>query len=53
MQMRLQYEIWYVLRRVQKKTLERLQGELPESSLSDLYSNYLFAWLYPEEYEVV
>lgn len=36
-----------------KKTLERLQGELPESSLSDLYSNYLFAWLYPEEYEAV
>ena len=36
-----------------EKTLERLQGELPEFSLSDLYSNYLFARLYPEEYEVV
>lgn len=35
-----------------KKTLERLQKELPEYSLSDLYSNCLFAWMYPKEYEI-
>ena len=35
-----------------KKTLERLQEELPKCSLSDLYSNCLFAWIYPEEYEI-
>lgn len=35
-----------------KKTLERLQKEAPEYSLSGLYSNCLFAWMYPEEYEI-
>lgn len=35
-----------------KKTLKRLQKEIPECSLSDLYSSCLFAWMYPEEYEI-
>lgn len=35
-----------------KKTLKRLQKEAPEYSLSNLYSDYLFAWMHPEEYEI-
>lgn len=35
-----------------KKTLERLQKETSECSLSDLYSNYLFAWMYPEKHKI-
>ena len=34
----------------QKKTLENIQEALPDYSFRDLYSNYLFTRIYPDEY---
>lgn len=34
-----------------KKTLEDIQEVFPDYSFKDLYSNYLFTRIYPEEYD--
>ena len=34
-----------------KKTLQNIQETLPDCSFGDLYSNYLFTRIYPEEYD--
>lgn len=34
-----------------KKTLQNIQETLPDYSFGDLYSNYLFTRIYPEEYD--
>ena len=34
-----------------KKTLQNIQEVLPDYSFKDLYSNYLFTRMYPEEYD--
>ena len=34
-----------------KKTLQNIQEVLPDYSFRDLYSNYLFTRIYPEEYD--
>ena len=34
-----------------KKTLENIQEVLPDYSFRDLYSNYLFTRIYPDEYD--
>ena len=34
-----------------KKTLQNIQDVLPDYSFRDLYSNYLFTRIYPEEYD--
>ena len=34
----------------QKKTLENIQEVMPDYSFKDLYSNYLFTRIYPDEY---
>ena len=34
-----------------KKTLQNIQETLPDYSFGDLYSNYLFTRIYPDEYD--
>lgn len=34
-----------------KKTLQNIQEVLPDYSFKDLYSNYLFTRIYPDEYD--
>ena len=34
-----------------KKTLQNIQDTLPDCSFEDLYSNYLFTRIYPDEYD--
>lgn len=35
-----------------KKTLSKIKNKIHEGSISDLYSECLFAYLYPEDYEI-